>query len=137
MRGSETVGYCRDAATYRLVRRRDSDVDFTALAEEWVLSLGDDDYTAMIAAIELLEEQGPVLGRPAVDRIQGSRHHNMKELRSFGGYLRALSAFAPERHAVVLLGGDKRGDRVGWYERHVPLADDLFDRHLDELDNEG
>jgi len=32
------------------------------------------DYTAMLAAIELLEEQGPALGRPAADRIKGSRH---------------------------------------------------------------
>jgi len=40
------------------------DVYFTAVAEEWILGLDDDDYTAMLAAIELLEEQGPALGRP-------------------------------------------------------------------------
>jgi hypothetical protein len=61
------------------------DIFFTGLAEEWVLSLDDDDYEAIMAAVELLEEKGPVLGRPAADHIQGSRHHNMKELRSFGG----------------------------------------------------
>jgi len=42
----------------------------------------------------------------------------MKELRSFGGYLRALFAFDPKRRAIVLLGGDKRGYWRGWYERN-------------------
>ena len=111
-------------------------VYFTAVAEEWILGLDDDDYTAMLAAIELLEEQGPSLGRPAVDRIDGSRHHNMKELRSFGGHLRALFAFDPKRRAIVLLGGDKRDDWSGWYERNIPIADDLYDEHLRNPDDE-
>ena len=112
------------------------DVYFTAVAEEWILDLDDDDYTAMLAAIELLEDHGPALGRPAVDHVEGSRHHNMKELRSFGGYLRALFAFDPKRRAIVLLGGDKRGDWGGWYERNIPIADDLYDEHLRNLDDE-
>ena len=59
------------------------DVYFTAVAEEWILGLDDDDYFAMLAAIELLEVHGPSLGRPAVDRIDGSRHHNMKGVALF------------------------------------------------------
>jgi hypothetical protein len=46
------------------------DIYFTAIAEEWILGLDDNDYTAMLAAIELLEDQGPTLGRPA---MTGSR----------------------------------------------------------------
>lgn len=38
----------------------------------------------------------------------------------------------PNRRAVILLGGDKRGDWSGWYERNVPLADDLYDVYLRE-----
>lgn len=34
------------------------DVYFTALAEDWVMSLDDEDYEAIMAAIELLEEKG-------------------------------------------------------------------------------
>lgn len=113
------------------------DLYFTAVAEEWILGLDENDYTAMLAAIELLEEQGPTLGRPAADRIEGSRHHNMKELRSFGGHLRALFAFDPERRAIVLLGGDKRGDWSGWYERSIPIADDLYDEHLRTLTDQS
>lgn len=57
----------------------------------------------------------------------------MKELRSVGRHLRALFAFDPRRHAVVLLGGDKKNDWQGWYKRNVPLADKLYDRHLRSL----
>lgn len=48
------------------------------------------------------------------------------------GTVRSLFAFDPNRRAVILLGGDKRGDWSGWYERNVPLADDLYDAYLRE-----
>ena len=35
----------------------------------------------LLAHIELLEQFGPLLGRPRVDTLNGSRHANMKELR--------------------------------------------------------
>jgi len=95
------------------------------------------DQQAIAGAIDLLAGKGPALGRPAVDSITSSRHQNMKELRSFGGHLRALFVFDPRRTAIVLLGGDKRGDWTGWYERNVPLADDLYDDYLIELRKEG
>lgn len=82
-------------------------------------------------------QHGPALGRPAVDRIDGSRHHNMKELRSSRQHLRALFCFDPRRTAIVLLGGDKAGDWTGWYERNIPIADDLYDAYLAELEAEG
>ena len=84
-----------------------------------------------MARIELLEEHGPGLGRPVVDSIHGSRHPNMKELRA--GSMRALFAFDPLRQAIVLVGGDKRDDWTGWYERNIPLADDMLDAHLDSM----
>ena len=104
------------------------DVYFTAEAETWMLALDDNDYDAIMARIELLEERGPGLGRPVVDSIEGSRHPNMKELRA--GSMRALFAFDPLRRAIVLVGGDKRDDWTGWYERNIPRADDLLDAHL-------
>ena len=107
------------------------DVFFTAPAEAWTMSLGDDDYDSIMARVELLEEHGPGLGRPVVDTIHGSRHPNMKELRASS--MRALFAFDPQRQAIVLVGGDKRDNWTGWYERNIPLADDLFDAYLDSL----
>ena len=111
------------------------DVYFTTEAEAWMLALDDNDYDAIMARIELLEERGPSLGRPVVDSIEGSRHPNMKELRA--GSMRALFAFDPARRAIVLVGGDKRDDWTGWYERNIPRADDLLDAHLDSMRKES
>jgi hypothetical protein len=61
----------------------------------------------------------------------------MKELRSVGGHLRLLFAFDPRRTAIVLLGGDKTGDWAGWYERNIPIADDLYDAYLVEIERKG
>ncbi len=36
----------------------------------------------------------------------------------------------------MLLGGDKRDDWSGWYERNIPVADDLYDEHLRNPDDE-
>lgn len=99
-------------------------------------SLDDKEWTAIMGAIELLEERGPALRRPVVGAIRGSRHSNMKELVSFGGNLRALFAFDPRSQALVLLGGDKTDDWEGWYETNIPIADDLFDEYLAYLRGE-
>ncbi len=86
----------------------------------------------------LLAQTGPTLGRPTVDRIASSRHHHMKELRaSASGALRILFAFDPIRNAILLIGGNKEGEWVTWYETAIPEADDLYDQHLDQLKREG
>ena len=103
----------------------------------WLESLSADDYHQVIAALELLQERGPQLGRPLVDTVKGSRHKNMKELRpgtSGRSEVRVLFAFDPERRAIVLVAGDKSGDWKGWYVKNVPIADDMFDQHLHTLD---
>jgi hypothetical protein len=54
-------------------------------------------------AVDLLAERGPALGRPLVDRLEGSIYHNMKELRpgSAGATeVRMIFAFDPIREAV-------------------------------------
>lgn len=51
------------------------------LIEEWLTSLDEGSYEQVVAALELLAERGPHLGRPLVDTVVGSRHRNMKELR--------------------------------------------------------
>lgn len=113
------------------------EVEITDEAAEWLLSLDETDRKAIASSIDILEGVGPTLGRPLVDSIKGSRHHNMKELRSVGGHLRALFCFDPRRTAIVLLGGDKTNDWTGWYDRNIPVADDLYDTYLDEIRKEG
>jgi hypothetical protein len=95
------------------------------------------DADRIAAAVDELERLGPRLGRPFVDSVKGSRHPNMKELRSVGGHLRALFAFDPRRTAIVLVGGDKTGEWSRWYERNIARADRLYDRHLKTLGKEG
>ncbi len=63
----------------------------------------------------------------------------MKELRpgsSGASELRILFAFDPERRAIMLIAGDKAGDWERWYGKNIPLADDLFDRHIGDLRGE-
>ena len=61
----------------------------------------------------------------------------MKELRPLGGNIRILFAFAPRRTAILLIGGDKTGQWMVWYERMIPVADRLYDDHLETLRTEG
>ena len=99
--------------------------------EEWWGDLTEPQQDALTARIELLKERGPNLGRPTVDRIESSRHQNMKELRaSKDGALRVLFVFDPLRRAVFLLGGDKTGRWTEWYRTAVSIADDLYDEYL-------
>lgn len=105
----------------------------------WLASLGDSSREQVVAAIELLEDRGPQLGRPIVDSVTTSRHKSMKELRpgsSGRSELRVLFAFDPERSAIMLIAGDKAGDWKRWYKKNIPLADDLFDDHLTRLRGE-
>ena len=62
----------------------------------------------------------------------------MRELRvqAFGNPLRVFYAFDLRRTAILLIGGDKTGDDR-FYERYVPVADNLYDEHLEELRKEG
>ena len=41
----------------------------------------------------------------------------------------------PTRSAILLIGGEKTGDGR-WYEKFVPIADRIFERHLLELKKE-
>lgn len=109
------------------------------LIEDWLKAVDDDTYDQIGAAIEILAEQGPGLGRPLVDSIVGSRHKNMKELRpgsSGRSEVRILFAFDPKRRAVLLLAGDKQGAWQKWYRKNVPVADDRYEEHLKKLRDE-
>jgi hypothetical protein len=111
------------------------EVEYTDEFEEWWNSLSQDEQEEINAKVELLEERGPALSRPHADVITTSRHSNMKELRGKANqrHLRVRFAFDPHRAALLLLGGDKTNDPK-WYEKFVPVADDLFDQHLEEVE---
>ena len=104
----------------------------TSLFEEWFVGLDESDRARVEDRVDLLEQLGPTLGRPVVDSIKASRHHNMKELRT--GSLRVLFIFDPVSTAVLLLGGDKRDRWQEWYATAITAADDLYDEYLVETD---
>jgi hypothetical protein len=113
-------------------------VEFTDEFERWWNSLTEGEKDAVDFSVGLLEELGPHLSRPHADTVGGSRHPNMKELRSqyAGRPLRTLFAFDPRRTAILLIGGDKTGDKR-FYDRLLPIADDLYDQYLTDLRKEG
>jgi hypothetical protein len=114
------------------VARRQWQVEFHPRCEAWADQLEQADAEALLAAIRVLRDQGPALGRPLADTVEASRHANMKELRpgSTGRTeLRVLFAFDKARTAILLVGGDKSGDWAGWYARNIAIADDLFDEY--------
>jgi hypothetical protein len=113
------------------------EVEVTDQFVEWWDRLNTDQRDSVTDRVDLLAEQGPTLGRPVVDRVETSRHHNMKELRAAkDGTLRVLFMFDPRRQVILLLGGDKSGQWNDWYAWAVPLADDLYEAYLDELRRE-
>src|SRR5262245_44964130 len=112
-------------------------VEFTDEFGRWFQSLSRQQQDAIDPAVHVLEQLGPSLGRPLVDTSKGSPHVNMKELRSQAGrrVLRTFFAFDPRRTAILLIGGDKSGDRR-FYEKLIPIADALYDEYLEELRKE-
>lgn len=49
---------------------------------------------------------------------------------------RVLFAFDPPRTGLLLIGGNKDGNKR-WYDMYVPVADNLYDEHLQTLSSEG
>ena len=114
------------------------EVEYTDQFGDWWHELSESQQDAVAARVGLLAERGPHLPYPYSSDINGSRHGVMRELRAQAGGnpLRVFYAFDPRRTAILLIGGDKTGnDR--FYEEYVPVADNLYDEHLEELRREG
>src|SRR5688572_30167667 len=91
-------------------------VEFHAACEAWAETLDQDDLEALFAAIAVLRDLGPALGRPLVDTVEGSRHTNMKELRpgSTGRTeIRVLFAFDKKRAAICYWEATRAGTGIG------------------------
>jgi len=114
------------------------EIKYTDEFKEWWDRLTEDQHEDLVASVELLRNLGPDLPRPHADVVKGSKYPNMKELRtqSQGKPLRTLFAFDPRRCAILLIGGDKTGDKR-FYEKMVPIADKLYGEHLKQLKKEG
>lgn len=105
--------------------------------EEWLLAQTSSVRVGIASHIGLLAKFGPMLGRPQVDTLQGSTLPNLKELRVQlqGDPWRVLFVFDPKRRAIVLVGGNKRGDKR-WYIKNIPVAEERYRRHLRQMEDE-
>jgi hypothetical protein len=114
------------------------EVAFTDEFKQWWDRLDRTQRMSISSSVELIEEYGPELGFPHTTCIVGSRHSHLRELRvqTKGSPIRILYAFDPRRTAILLIGGDKTGDDR-WYRRFVPIAEKLYDEHLEILKREG
>jgi hypothetical protein len=112
-------------------------VEYTDEFGLWWDGLTESEQISIDAHVRQLEKRGPNLSFPYSSSVHGSRHAHMRELRiqSGGKPLRVFYAFDPRRMAILLIGGDKTGDKR-FYDRMIPLADDLYDTHLAELAKE-
>ena len=114
------------------------EVEYTDEFRDWWDTLSEPEQDDVAATVELLEDKGPTLPFPYSSGIDDSKHSHMRELRiqHAGKPYRVLYAFDPRRTAILLIGGDKTGnDR--WYKEFVPIADALYDQHVEELKKEG
>lgn len=111
------------------------------LIEPWLDEQDEKTVACILSALEVLQREGPSLGRPLVDSIAGSALGNLKELRPASSgktEVRILFLFDPERKAVMLLAGDKataksiRAKWSGWYRRAIPEAQRIYRAHLEE-----
>ena len=114
------------------------EVEFTDKFELWWNDLNESEQEDVSAVVQLLEVKGPQLPFPHSSGINGSAHSHMRELRiqHKGQPYRVLYAFDPRRTAILLIGGNKSGnDR--WYEEYLPIADKLYNKHIETLKREG
>jgi hypothetical protein len=62
----------------------------------------------------------------------------MKELRIQyqGEPWRILFAFDPQRQAILLVGGNKTGNKR-WYEENLPIAERRYELYLETVEEEN
>ena len=110
------------------------EVEYTDEFGEWWNKLDESEQESVDAVVQLLEEHGPHLNFPHSSGIALSKHSHMRELRiqHKGNPYRVLYAFDPKRNAILLIGGNKKGND-DWYKEYVAIADRLYDEHLAEL----
>ncbi len=92
----------------------------------------------ILALAGALKKLGPLLGRPQVDTLQGSKHDKMKELRfriegepAGNGVWRVAFAFDTKRRAILFVADNKqgKGGQARFYRELIRKADQRYDAH--------
>ena len=112
------------------------EVEYTDEFEAWWIDLDEGEQIDIDAVVGILEEKGPHLPYPYSSDVKGAKYVSIRELRiqHKGKPYRILYAFDPRRTAILLIGG-KKGGGQRWYEKYVPLAERIYEKHLKTLKN--
>ena len=108
-------------------------IDYSDEYNEWFDSLGEEEKSAVLERVILLQQIGPNLPRPYTDVLHGSKKYkNLKELRNKTekSVLSVSYYFDPQRNAYLLIGGDKKGkDEDKFYKDLIKLSEQIIERH--------
>ena len=105
------------------------EVETTEEYDVWFLDQDDDGQASIRMKVELLGEYGPLLPRPYVDTLKGSKISNLKELRTQteNHVFRIAFLFDKKRKAVLLIGGDKKGkNKERFYRNLIKEAEKIY-----------
>jgi len=105
----------------------------TPVFARWLGEQPEEITAEVAAAVSLLEEFGPRLGRPHADTLKGSKFSHLKELRvkTAAAEIRIAFAFDPRRDAILLVAGDKRGvSEKRFYRKLIAKADAIYTEYL-------
>lgn len=94
----------------------------------------------VLSILNVLEMRGPSLGRCYVDTLETLQYKKMKEIRfdADRGKWRIAFIFDPQRNAILLAGGDKKGQNQRiFYEQLIAKADSRYKEHLQNLPPSG
>jgi len=113
------------------------DVEYTDEFEAWWTGLNEEEQIDIDAVVGLLEEKGPHLPYPYSSDVKGAKYGSIRELRiqHEGKPYRILYVFDPRRTAILLIGGKKTGGNR-WYNKYVPMAERIYENHLQTLKDE-
>jgi hypothetical protein len=113
-------------------------VEYTDEFGAWYDELSEAIQDDIDRMVDVLEARGPQLPFPYSSGIAGSSHDHMRELRvqSGGRLIRIFYAFDPRRTAILLIGGDKTGEKR-FYDNMIAIADRLYNEYIKELKKEG
>lgn len=78
------------------------------------------------AAVDVLAEYGPTLGRPLCRHPGGLETREPEGTAPRQTNIRVLFVFDPWRSAILLVAVDKTGQWHKWYEGAIPKAEQLF-----------
>jgi len=106
------------------------DVIYTGEFREWLYSNDKVVRCRLLMVIGILEQYGVTTPFPYSSRLFGTQH-NLRELRADVGdrAYRMIYTFDPKRNAVMLLGGDKSGEKR-WYEKNIQKAQQVYEKYL-------